>query len=288
MLGLGAGFGVALSLGGCARPTTSPIAFRTDEIAYGTEPLQRGELRVPLEAVPRPVVVLIHGGYWRTGFNRTAMAPLAEDLNAFGYATWNIDYRTIDDPGGGWPGTSDDVTTAIDHLGTMAAERNLDPKRVVVVGHSAGAQLAVVAAARNGNQGRPTAPVVPKGIVCLAGVLDLDLASLGGGGDLATLGANTRAYMGGTKAEQPDSYRRASPVELLPLGIPVLLVHGERDTVVMIDQSRSFEQTARGLGDDVELLDLPTADHFDVVRADKGWWADVTRWLPKVVGEPLG
>jgi len=261
-------------------------AVRTEELRYGDLALQRGELRVPIESTPRPVVVLVHGGYWRTGFTRAAMVPISDDLTRLGYATWNLDYRTIDD-GGGWPGTPADVAAGIDHLAKVGAANNLALDRVVFLGHSAGAQLMMWAASRDGQDGQPPAAVLPKGLVSLSGVLDLERASIGGAGELATLGDSTRAFLGGSPAQQPDRYRSASPVQLVPYGVPTLLIHGSKDARVPPEHSRSFTDAATRAGDSPTYVELPNADHFDVIRVDRRWWDEVIRWLPSVIGSPL-
>src|SRR4051794_40336636 len=88
---LGASF-VALAGSGvltaCNDSTANNVAFEIEQIPYGSDPMQVGELSRPLLDSPRPVVVLVHGGYWRVGFTRSAMNDLATDLAHAGYAAW--------------------------------------------------------------------------------------------------------------------------------------------------------------------------------------------------------
>ncbi len=280
---------IAFTSAASACATAKPpqvAAVRTEELRYGNLPLQRGELRVPIESTPRPVVVLVHGGYWRTGFTRAAMAPISDDLTRLGYATWNLDYRTIGEDGGGWPGTPADVAAGIDHLATVGGTHNLALDRVVFLGHSAGAQLMMWAASRTGRNGQAAAPVLPKALVSLSGVLDLERASLGGAGDLATLGESTQSFLGGTPAQQPERYHGASPLKLVPYGVPTLLIHGSKDARVPPEHSRSFTDAATRAGDSPTYVELTNADHFDVIRVDRRWWDEVIRWLPSVIGSP--
>ena len=90
-------------------------------------------------------MVLIHGGFWRTPFDRELMDPLAEDLAERGFAAWNIDDRRVGDGGGGesWRVTLDDVAASLDQLGALSAEHPLDTDRTALVGHSAGGHLAL-------------------------------------------------------------------------------------------------------------------------------------------------
>jgi acetyl esterase/lipase len=112
--------------------------------AYGPEDLQRGDLTLGPPGKPAPVVVLLHGGFWYPGYGRDLMEPLAADLAGRGYAVWNLDYRPSRRTSG-WPYLFEDVAAGLDHLVALAEEHPgaLDLDRVVVVGHSAGGQLAL-------------------------------------------------------------------------------------------------------------------------------------------------
>ena len=98
----------------------------TIRVAYGEQPQQFADLYLP-DGEPHgreaaPVVVLIHGGFWRAQYELDLMSPLAEDLAQSGYAAWNIEYRRVGQPGGGWPGTLHDVAAAIDRLADVARD----------------------------------------------------------------------------------------------------------------------------------------------------------------------
>jgi len=112
---------------------------------YGPHPSQVADLYLPEGAGPFPVAVLIHGGFWRTPFDRELMEPLAEDLITRGIAAWNVDYRRLGDGGGGtdWRVTLDDVSASLDQLGAVSGEYPLDTDRTALVGHSAGGHLAL-------------------------------------------------------------------------------------------------------------------------------------------------
>ena len=113
--------------------------------SYGGSPSEVGELFVPSGAGPHPVAVVVHGGYWRAQYDRSLMEGLCLDLAAHGMVAWNLEYRRVGG-GGGWPQTFLDVAAGVDALADVAAA--LDLSRVVAVGHSAGGQLALWAAAR--------------------------------------------------------------------------------------------------------------------------------------------
>jgi acetyl esterase/lipase len=249
------------------------------QIAYGSHPDQVGNLHLPDAAAagPWPVVVLVHGGFWKWGWDRTLMTALARDLAGRGVAAWNVEYRRVGQEGGGWPGTLADVAAAADALADL---EEVDATRVVAVGHSAGGHLALWLAGRHRlPAGAPGAGprVRPCGAVSQAGVSDLVRGAADRLGDGACQG-----LLGGEPDEVPDRYVVASPAALLPLGVPQLLVHGTDDDVVPPGQSRCYADAARAAGDAVELVELPGADHFDVIEAAHPAWAAVVAWL-----EPL-
>jgi dipeptidyl aminopeptidase/acylaminoacyl peptidase len=201
--------------------------------------------------------VLIHGGFWRARYGRELEGGIARDLVARGWAVWNIEYRRLGD-GGGWPETLDDVAAAIEAL-------PLDSARVVAIGHSAGGQLAVWAAAQGA---RVTAAVSQ------AGALDLH--------ELARLGTSDHVvhqFLGGTPDEVPHRYDAASPARRLPIGVPLLLVHGERDDDVPVHISREFAAAAREAGDDCELVVIDDESHYEHLEPGSRCWATVIEWL---------
>ncbi len=280
-----------LALAACSGNAARNQAYRVDRIPYGADPNQIAELNLALLPSRRPVAVLIHGGYWREGFTRSEMDDLSQDLARLGYATWNLDYRRVGDPGGGWPGTFTDVATAIDKLAELAPENNLDLSRVVFIGHSAGGTLALWAASRGqGGSGQPGGPpkVLPKAVVSLSGVVDLvSAAQSTADGNAPELRDATIAVMGGTPSSVPDRYAAVSPLARLPLKVPQLLLHGSKDDRVPIEQSRAYVSAAAKLGDNTKLIEQPNADHFDVVRSNKASWDAVVSWLATYVGDPL-
>lgn len=234
-------------------------------IAYGEDSLEFGELRLPKGRGPFPVAIVIHGGCWRAEYDYRHATPLAAALTAHGIATWTIEYRRIGDPGGGWPGTFEDVARAADHLRDLAPAHHLDLSRVVAIGHSAGGQLALWAAARRtlpvGAPGASPEALPLRGVIGLAAVGDLRDYAHGASWCMKS----APLLMGGTADSLPERYAVADPTELLPLGVPVRLIHGTLDRIVPIEQGRTFVERAKAKGDDVRLVELPDAAHFDAV-----------------------
>jgi acetyl esterase/lipase len=215
-------------------------------LAYGPEPKQFGDLRLPAGDGPFPLVVFVHGGAWEAQYNLISAGHLCEELRGAGIATWNVEYRACGDVGGPWPGAGDDVARAVDFTGELVARYPLDGERAVLAGHSAGGQLVLWAAKR------ARLPVV-----ALAAVSDLreSAARIGRDGAVARL-------LGGMPDDVPDRYAEASPRELLPLGVRQILVHGDADSGVPYAQSVSYVKAAAG---EAELVTLEGAGHFELI-----------------------
>jgi len=249
-------------------------------IAYGPDPSQFGELYLPGVEHPMPspwpVIVVIHGGFWRERYDLLLGTPLAADLVRRGVAVWNIEYRRVGN-GGGWPTTVIDVAAAVDHLAVIAElvpealrqpQGTIDLTRVIALGHSAGGQLAAWLGARP-RLASPYGPplVAVSGVVSQAAVLDLERASSDRLGDGAT-----DAFMAG--AQRPADWATASPFRQLPLDVPIRCVHGDCDDTVPIEQSARYVSSARLLGGDAELITVAGGDHFGVITpGDPGWTA---------------
>jgi acetyl esterase/lipase len=234
--------------------------------AYGPDPQHVGELFLPA-ALPAPVAVVLHGGFWRDRYDRHLMDDLCGDLAGRGWAAWNLEYRRLGS-GGGWPATFDDVAAGIDAL---AGLDGLDLRTVVTVGHSAGGHLALWAAAR------PLARVRVTHAVSQAGVADLAEAHR-----LGLSRTVVGELLGGSPGELPAAYAAASPAELLPLGVPQLLVHGAEDEIVPLSIARRYAAAAAAAGDAVELVELPGVDHFEHLEPGSAAWAAVTRTLQRL------
>jgi len=262
----------ALSLGtGCRRDSTHAEPSSSERAgfrcSYGSDPFQFGDLRLPSGPGPHTVAIVIHGGFWRAQFDLKHIARLAEALTATGWATWNIEYRRLGNPGGGWPGTLADVAAAADHLRELGSEHALDLDRVVAVGHSAGGHLALWLAARSrlpADSPLHSKPPLPlHAAVSLAGIADLRRAW--------ELGLNNKvvaSLLGGSPMEVPDRYAAASPAEMIPLGVHQILIHGTADKIVPFEISETYHHAARSRGDEATLIPLNGAGHFEGVAPE--------------------
>jgi acetyl esterase/lipase len=259
-------------------------SFTTQRLSYGPLPLHFADLYLPATAGPHPVVVLIHGGFWRNPYTLTLMDGLAQDLATQGIAAWNIEYRRVGDEGGGWPGTMQDVAAATDHLRALAATYQLDLQRVVSVGHSAGGHLALWLAARFNLP--PTHFLTPERETAIK---LLSAVSQAGAVDLMqtwqlNLGRGAVAeLLGGSPEDVLDRYIAASPAALLPLGIPQVLVHGSQDDRVPLIVSQDYAYKARKAGDEITLIELDGADHFVLIDPTSQAWAQTVVALRRLL-----
>jgi acetyl esterase/lipase len=205
-------------------------------VAYGPEPLQFGDLRVPSGEPPFPLALVLHGGYWQAHYNLIHLGHLCRALADEGIATWNLEYRCVGTPGGEWPAARDDLQLALAYRDRLP----LDHDRAVLVGHSAGGQLALHAAKRSG---------LP--VVALAPVSDVRDAVARRGPESAP-----------ARFMAPEHFPGGSPLELLPLGVPQILIHGTNDESVPYEMSTRYVDAA---GDEAELVTLEGTGHFELI-----------------------
>jgi acetyl esterase/lipase len=205
--------------------TDAPPPPADARLAYGPGPLQFGDLR---RAEGEGLAVVLHGGSWKATYNLIHLGHLCIALRDAGIASFNVEYRRVGDPGGGWPGSLDDVLLAVDHARRLA-------RRLVLIGHSAGGHLALLAAAR----------------------LQLPVVAVAAVSDPATWANDAvQAFFGG------EPFPEGSPLAQLPPGAPQVLVHGTQDDIVPFEQSTRYAAAA---GEDAELIPLEGAGHFEPI-----------------------
>lgn len=256
-------------------PSSAPTIVE----AYGTDPLQFGELRLPPGRGPFPVAIIIHGGCFTKGFATLSyMAPIASALRHQGIATWNIEYREVGDVGGGWPGSFEDWAAATDHVRSLAKRYPLDLSRVVAVGHSAGASAALWIA------GRETLPRSSE----IRGGDPLRLIAtfaIDGPADLAAwIGEDARIchmpviapLFGGAPAQVPEHYAQGNPLSLLPLKVPQVLI---ASSVLTESDAATFKTQATAKGDTVTVLTLQDAGHFDMLAPADASWSQIEKLI---------
>jgi len=285
-------FGAAAGQRGPLELANAPVPPGARRIAYGSDPLQFGELRVPSTTGPHPVAIVVHGGCWVAKLGNIDeravaldnMRPVAAALTGAGIATWNIEYRRLGHEGGGWPGTFRDVARAADFIRTLAGDHRLDLGRVISIGHSAGAHLAMWLAARH--KLPATSDLYSSDPLRLVGVVSLD-----GPADLkATLPLERPVcgdpvvtnLIGGPPETRPERYRDASPIERLPLGVPQAFFTGR----MFATHSAPYETAARRAGDVVQVAAFPEAGHFLFIDPLSEMWPEVIKSVRRLLSMP--
>jgi len=246
-------------------------------IAYGADPNQFLDLRTPAKKTGKelyPLLINIHGGFWRAKYNLDHAGHLCAALTAAGMATANLEYRRVGNEGGAWPGTFDDIRLAYRFLVQHADEHRFDVRKMVVMGHSAGGQLALCLAAHEVSLTR---------VVSLAGVVDLQRAY-----ELHLSNDAVVEFLRGTPAEVPDHYREADPMQLSIPRARQWLIQGNADDVVPPDFSRNYvslKQKRNGkVKEDVGLKEIPGAGHFDLIDPHSAAWTQVQNTVLELVG----
>jgi acetyl esterase/lipase len=234
-------------------------------IPYAPDPDQFIDLRFPKGSGSFPLAISIHGGFWRAKYDLAHAGHLCAALTAKGFVTANLEYRRVGNDGGAWPGTFADIRSAYNFLLQSARQYNVDPQRILVMGHSAGAQLAVCLAAHEASLSR---------VVSLAGVLDLQHAYR-----LHLSHDAVVEFLRGTPSEVPDHYREADPMQLSIPQARQWMIHGAADDIVPPEFSRDYVAAKKKLAgakkEDVHVLEIPLADHFDLIDPRSKAWVQV-------------
>jgi acetyl esterase/lipase len=252
-------------------------------IAYGSDPNQFFDLRLPIGDQAKnekkskslyPLVINIHGGYWRSRYNLDHASHLCAALANKGVATANLEYRRVGNEGGNWPNTFADIRSAYQFLRQNADRHSLDVGRFLIMGHSAGGQLALCLAGHELSVTR---------VISLAGVVDLQRAY-----QLHLSNDAVVEFLRGTPDQVPDHYREADPMQLSIPQARQWLIHGSADDVVPPEFSRDYvtaKQKHTGKEkEDAHLLEIQAADHFDLIDPRTTAWKQVERTVLELLG----
>jgi acetyl esterase/lipase len=251
---------------------TDPPPPADIRLRYGNDPNQFGDLRIPRTPRakgPHPVAMMIHGGFWRAKYDLLHAGHLCAALTKAGVTTWNLEYRRVGNPGGGWPGTFEDVSSGFAFLRQASKQHNLDENKIMVLGHSAGGELALCLAAHQRSL---------RGALSLAGVVDLHRAW-----ELHLSNDAVVEFLGGTPEKVPEHYHEASPAEASIAGVPQILIHGAKDDIVPVEMSRSYRALKKKRGEDVQLVEIADAGHFELIDPQSTAWATVQAAVLKLL-----
>jgi acetyl esterase/lipase len=236
-----------------------------ERVAYGADSNQFLEVRLPSVKSPYPALLNIHGGFWRAKYDLAHAGHLCAALRTAGIATFNAEYRRVGNPGGGWPGTFEDIRSAYQFLRQHHVRFQFDPDRLVVMGHSAGAQLALCLAAHESSV---------RNVISLAGVVDLKPAFA-----LQLSHGAVAEFLGGGPDAVSDHYREADPMQLSIPQAHQCLLHGREDDIVPPEFSRSYFERKKKAGEMVQLVEIPNAGHFDLIDPASEAFKQVTSAL---------
>jgi acetyl esterase/lipase len=248
---------------------TLPSAPAAARIPYGADPNQFLDLRSPgpeqKSKNPAPLIINIHGGFWRSRYGLDHAGHLCAALTAKRLVTANVEYRRVGNEGGAWPASFDDIRTAYNFLIQGDEQHNFDPGKLLIMGHSAGAQLALCLAAREQKITR---------VISLAGVVDLERAY-----QLHLSNDAVVEFLRGTPHEAADHYREADPMQLSIPQARQLLIHGTADDVVPLEFSREYvalkQKRAGKEKEKVQLEEIPGAGHFALIDPRTPAWKKV-------------
>lgn len=261
-----------------------PVDPAKTQLSYGPDTFQFGDLRIPEGKGPHKVVVIIHGGCWLSAYDLTLMDAMATQLTRDGYATWNLEYRRVGNPGGAWPNTFLDVAKGINFLRDIADEYKLDLDHVVVTGHSAGGHLSLWQALQHkipedSDIYQPD-PLPVSGVVSLAGIVDPStyLVREGQG-----CGTSVDELLGGLPEDRSQRYINASPIDLLPSGTRTVLITGKQDTTVPLSHINPYYEEAKAKGDWIKNIKVDQAAHFEVIAPGSTAWPAIRKSIRKLI-----
>lgn len=286
----GAGEMAPADLMGWSDLTSLPRPSASHAIRWGEGATDVVDLWLPDGAGPHPVVVMVHGGCWQKSIaDRNLMDWMADGLRRRGWAVWNIEYRGVDEPGGGYPGTYLDVSGAADALALSAAEHDLDLGRVTGIGHSAGGHLILWLAGRErlpeGSPLHVSDPLKFQGVVVSGGLADLEASR-----PVTQPGCLDSVYdqlVGEASARRPDPLSDTSPARLLPIGVPFLSVNGDQDRIAPAMLGDALTRKAEAAGDRAALIVVADTGHVELVAPGTEAFEIQADVLAGFIGKPV-
>jgi alpha-L-fucosidase 2 len=229
---------------------------------------------VPEGKGPFPTVIIVHGGGWVNGTKRSYVTPVFQPLSDAGFAWFTINYRLA--PQHQYPAALDDVIAAIKWVKAHSAEYKVDPRRIALLGESAGGHLVALAGVTKDKDARVAA------VVDFYGAHDLAKREK----DRGEVSKNLREFLGVTALDAPGmaKLREASPITYVRKGLPpFLFIHGTKDAAVPYDQSPLMCDALRKAGNRCEVFTVEGAPHgvgpWEKVPEFQAYKPKMVEWL---------
>ncbi len=260
-----------------------PVSSATERLSYGTDPNQFGDLWLPKKSGNHPVIILLHGGCWQSSLpGLELMSALAQNLSDDGFAVWNLEYRRLGHADGGYPGTFLDVANGIDYLRQIASPQHLDVSHIIIIGHSAGGHLGLWAAGRNylpsTSQLFTPNPLPIDKVITLAGINDLQ--AYHDKGPAVCGGPQTiNQLVGLANRARQNIYADTSPAQMSNIDTKQIIVSGVEDPIVPMQFGTDYAAQAQTRKQDVEIINIPNAGHFELIDPTSPAWAQIKRAL---------
>jgi acetyl esterase/lipase len=265
-----------------AIPPPVPGTVIVTDINYGGpggDESQRLDAAVPEGAGPFPMVIIVHGGGWSSGDKEKDITPLFAPLSRAHFTWFSINYRLA--PKDQWPACFDDVQTAIRWVKAHAAEYKGDPKRVVLIGYSAGGHLICQAVVTAKDDTRVQAAIG------LAPPTDLVADTQRRGGISPSLSKLLGCPIGPPNAATEAILQELSPLDKVKAGLPpFLLIHGTEDKSVPYSQSVNFQARLKAAGVPCELITIQGAPHNigNWEKLDPHYVDKMVAWIQETLG----
>ena len=244
-----------MASGGDRSVLTRPVVAPDAVVAYGAGVEQVADVYRGAGGEARPLVVLIHGGYWRPQYDRAHLRPMAQALAVAGWSVALPEYTRV-------PGDPDaalaDVALAVRGLPDLLSRHD---GQVILAGHSAGGHLALCAASK------VDLPALA-GVLVLAPVADLQLAD-----ELDVDGGAVREFLGQPASARPD----LDPCRLALPAVPVTVIHGDADTLAPVALTDSYAAAHPA----AHIVLLPGVEHFQVIDPRSLAWPAVVAELAR-------
>ena len=241
-----------------------PTGTPSEILSYDDDPLQYGELWLPdtEQNLAAPLIVFIHGGCWLNAYDIKHTQAASNALTKAGYAVLSVEYRRTGDEGGAWPGTFNDILSAIEFAKRLKRDK-VNNSQIILMGHSAGGHLALLAANHYGKHEKNSV----KGVIGLAAISNLKKYSQGDNSCQSVV----VDFMNGDFKANEEQYNLADPM-VQGFHSRTILIHGDSDTIVPLAQSTKSNQY-------VEIVQ--GAGHFDMIHTGSSSW----QVMLKILGE---